>query len=226
MTSYFDRSLSERFQAGSERALAEVYRLHSRPMSALAYRLLGDHELAAEAVQLAFVRAWRAAHRFDPVRELRPWLYSITRKAAIDVWRRERPHLSAAPLMDDDIPAEEPAPDAVPCVRIALDRLPFEERDVLRLAYFDDLTQREIAERLNIPVGTVGTRTSRAKRRLATLLSAGPGFVPHPVPQGSGVGVRGEAGQGWRCKIRNIPGRQLAGEELNAAPSQLKGAAR
>lgn len=139
-------------------------------MAALAYRLLGDRELADEAVQLSFVRAWRAAHRFDPVRELRPWLYSITRRAAIDVWRGERPHLAAVPMTDDDFPAGEPAPEAVSRVRTALDRLPFEERDVLRLAYFEDLTHREIAERLDIPVGTVGTRASRAKRRMAALL--------------------------------------------------------
>lgn len=171
-----DRTLGERFRAGSEPALAEMYRLHAGPMSAMAYRLLGDHELAAEAVQLAFMRVWRAAHQFDPARELRPWLYSIIRTAAIDVWRRERPHLSAAPLTDD-VPAGAPAPDTVPCVRTALDRLPFEERDVLRLAYFDDLTHKEIAQHLGIPVGTVATRTSRAKRRLASLLS--PGCSPH-----------------------------------------------
>ncbi|MFC4534138.1 RNA polymerase sigma factor [Sphaerisporangium dianthi] len=174
MTAYYDRSLSERFRAGAEGALAEVYHLHARPMSALAYRLLGDRELAAEAVQLSFVRAWRAAHRFEPGRELRPWLYSITRKAAIDVWRGERRHLAAVPIADEDVPAGEGEPDAVLRVRTALDRLPFEERDVLYLAYFDDLTHRQIAERLDIPVGTVGTRASRAKRRLAALLGATP----------------------------------------------------
>ena len=72
------------------RQLPEVYERYSGPMFATALNLLGNREHAADAVQRAFVQAWRAAGRFDPGRELKPWLYAITRRAAVDIYRRER----------------------------------------------------------------------------------------------------------------------------------------
>ncbi|WP_214105344.1 RNA polymerase sigma factor [Acrocarpospora catenulata] len=166
-------SLGERFRNGSEDALAEMYRRYSTSLFSLALHLLDDRDMAAETVQLSFVRAWQAAKVFDVGRELLPWLYSITRRTAVDIWRREARHHGGLTL-GENLPMEEPSLDSAWQawqVRQALDRLPVDERDVVRLAYFEDLTQREIAARLKIPLGTVYSRTARAKRRLAVLLA-------------------------------------------------------
>ncbi len=77
------------FAAGDPDAVQAVYRAYGRLVYAVAYKLLGDQGLAEEATQQTFVQAWRAAGRYDPVREVGPWLATIARRAAIDVHRRE-----------------------------------------------------------------------------------------------------------------------------------------
>src|SRR6266540_2190802 len=73
-------SIGERFKAGDERALAEVFDEYAGPMLAVALHMLSDRRLAEEAVQQAFVQAWRAAATFEPERPLGPWLRSIVRR--------------------------------------------------------------------------------------------------------------------------------------------------
>jgi RNA polymerase sigma-70 factor (ECF subfamily) len=172
-------TLAQRLRAGEETALTEVYRTHRGPMFATALHLLGDHDLAAEAVQQAFVQAWRAAGRFDPSRELRPWLYAITRRAAVDVHRRHRRTARDVPIDDEVAELEQTATEDTSMdavwrawqVRDALERLAEGERLVLQLAYYDGMTQSEVAEALGIPLGTVKSRTSRAQSSLAGLLA-------------------------------------------------------
>ncbi|WP_369275885.1 RNA polymerase sigma factor [Streptomyces sp. R11] len=180
MSTTFDAStLEERFSSGDETALPEMYRKFSGPMFVTALSLLGDRELAAEAVQQAFVQAWRAADRFDPKRELQPWLYAITRRAAVDTYRRERRFSTQLPLDESwtgesHFATEGPSMDAawrMWQVRQALEELHPDERQVLQLAYFEGCTQSEIAVTLGIALGTVKSRTTRAQRRLAQLLA-------------------------------------------------------
>jgi RNA polymerase sigma-70 factor, ECF subfamily len=166
--------LGERFAHGDESALREVVRLYSGPMFTTALHILGDRDLAADAVQDAFVRAWRAASTFDAGRDLKPWLYTITRRAAVDVHRRRRgahdiglddlaaPPAVAGPALENTWEAWE--------VREALEQLPADEHEVMRLTYFDGATYPEIAETLGVPVGTVKSRAFRAHRRLRDLL--------------------------------------------------------
>lgn len=169
--------LASRFAARDERALGEAFDEYAGPMMAVAARLLSDRRLAEEAVQQAFVQAWRAAGRYDPARPLGPWLFAIVRRTAVDAWRRERRH--QARDIDDvgqgDLPAIAPpaiedASDAWE-VRRALDLLPPAEREVVRLAHLAQLTQPEIADRLGIPLGTVKSRTHSAYRKLRAALS-------------------------------------------------------
>jgi len=169
-------TLGERFRVGDGSALPEVYERYSGPMFATALNLLGNREHAADAVQRAFVQAWRAAGRFDPGRELKPWLYAITRRAAVDIYRRER-RTQEQLTFDDAVEVAIAEPPSIVTVwqagqvRAALARLRPLDRQVLRLAYYDGLTQTEIADRLGVPLGTVKSRTSRAQQRLATLLA-------------------------------------------------------
>jgi len=171
-------SLSERFAAGDERALAEVYDQYAGPMLSVAIHLLADRRLAEEAVQQAFVQAWRAAATFEPQRPLGPWLRSIVRRTAVDVWRRERRHEARG--LDDVAQGDLPSVDQpsiadtsdVWALRQAIDALPPASREVVRMAHLEQLTQSEIAARLGVPLGTVKSRTHTAYRQLATALSS------------------------------------------------------
>ena len=163
-----------RFQAGDRDAVRTVYREYSGLVYAVTLRALGSRDLAEEATQQTFVKAWRAAASFDPGRELGPWLATIARRTAIDLHRRET-RRRALPL--DEVPASDPAVVTLPvgvdraydvwAVREAIDALPAEEQEVVRLQHVEELTHTEIAERLGVPVGTVKSRSFRAHRHLA-----------------------------------------------------------
>jgi RNA polymerase sigma factor (sigma-70 family) len=168
-----DDLLSARFASGDPGAVRDLYRKLGRPVFSVAYRILGDRGLAEEAVQLTFLQAWQAADRFDPQRDIAPWLFTIARRVAIDVYRRERRH-QAEELGDRDIATLPPSMEQAWTaweVRRALDQLPAEERDVLRATHFDGMTHEEAARALGIPIGTVKSRSFRAYRRLAEFLA-------------------------------------------------------
>ncbi len=135
-------------------------------------KILKDRGHAEEASQQTFIKAWQAADRVDPSRDIGPWLYTIARRVAIDVYRRERRH-SAAELSDREIAVLPPSLDGAWeewQVRQAVESLPPDERDVLRHIYFLGYTQQETADRLDVPVGTVKSRSHRAHRKLAESL--------------------------------------------------------
>lgn len=170
-----DPDTLRRFAAGDESAFSAVYRRYARPMFTVALQVVGRPELAADAVQQAFVQAWRAAPSYAAESDIAPWLFTITRRAAIDTWRKERRHAVVDPpeeLADPatDGPSLERSWEAWQ-IRKALDELPAEERAVVRLAYVEGLTHSETADRLGIPIGTVKSRTYRAYRRLSELLA-------------------------------------------------------
>ncbi len=169
-----DDATVARFRAGDPDAVRAVYRAYGGLVFAVAHRVLGDRSLAEEASQQAFLQAWRAARSFDPTRDLGPWLATIARRAAIDVHRREsvRAHGSIEELADR-VPGALAVADGSErayelwAVRSAIDDLPREERDVVRLQHLTGLTHTQIADHLGIPVGTVKSRSNRAHRRLA-----------------------------------------------------------
>jgi RNA polymerase sigma factor (sigma-70 family) len=171
-----DRTVRTGFRDGDPEAVRAVYRAYGRIVYGVAYKVLGDKGLAEEATQQAFLKAWRAAGSFDLSRELGPWLAAIARRAAIDVYRREAVRV-ADPL--DSVAPGDPALATEPEmaalfdaweVRQAVEELPEEEREVVRLQHFEGLTHAEIANRLKVAVGTVKSRSFRAHKRLAALL--------------------------------------------------------
>ena len=161
-----------RFRAGDPDAVRAFYEEFQRAVFAVAFRALGDRGLAEEAVQATFLQAWQASSRYDPERDPAPWLYAIARRAAIDVYRRERRH---------DASGDQPEMAALPEtfeatweaweIRLSLDRLTDEERAVVRAIHFLGMSQREAAEFLSLPIGTIKSRSHRAHRRLAEMLS-------------------------------------------------------
>lgn len=164
----------ERFREGDAEALAAVYRRYARPVWGLAMGILGDRQLAEDAVTEAFLRAWRAAPSFDPTRPLGPWLFTLGRRAALDVRRRESRPTRGDHELEQDVAIEFPDISATWEaweVRRAVAELPPEEQLIVRLAHFDELTHAEIADALGIALGTVKSRSHRAHRRLASRLA-------------------------------------------------------
>lgn len=164
--------LVRRFIQGDERALAEIYGQWSSLVYSLAVRSLGDATDAEDVTQRVFVAAWQGRERFDPQRaSISAWLVGITRNAVADTHQartRERTITAqvAAITGDDTVPA--PESDLADRLLIAdemarLDPLP---RQVVHLAFFDDLTHLQIAERLGIPVGTVKSHIRRSLSKL------------------------------------------------------------
>jgi RNA polymerase sigma-70 factor, ECF subfamily len=163
------------FRRRDPSAVRAMYREYGNLVYAVAHRFLGRHDLAEDAVQQTFVRAWQSADRIEVDRDPAPWLATIAKHAAIDIYRREarRPTtaLTDATLFDR---AEAKPPsetlDAVWHVRRAIDALPTDEATVVRLQHIDGMTQNEISERLGVALGTVKSRSHRAHRKLAGLL--------------------------------------------------------
>jgi RNA polymerase sigma factor (sigma-70 family) len=167
-------------------ALDTLYRKYGKACYRLARRVVVDAGLAEDCVQEAFLGLWRDPERFDAKQgSLSSWLLSVTHHKAVDLVRREtaqqRRAVAATHAHAFDAPAGDPESEAWlavrrQSVRKALGELPEPQREVLALAYFGGYTQREIAEIVGAPLGTVKTRTLAAMRRLRETLGplAGP----------------------------------------------------
>jgi RNA polymerase sigma factor (sigma-70 family) len=167
------RKVRTRFRDGDPDAVRIVFRAYGRLVYTVAFRVLGNRGLAEEATQQVFVKAWRAAGNLDENRDMGPWLATIARRVAIDVYRREA-HRSADPI--ESVPPGDPAlvsrPESAGAVsdiwevRRAVTELPQDEQKIVRMQLFEG-----IAERLRLPVGTVKSRSFRAHKRLAAQLA-------------------------------------------------------
>ncbi len=127
-----------------------------------------------DVVQVVFVEVWRFRARFDPSRSLEAWVLTIARRRAIDHLRAQ--HRDTVPLEDASSMAGPDGRDIASQIdrsrdmQVALARLPDLQREAIEMAYYADLTQREIAERLDVPLGTIKARTARGLRRLGALI--------------------------------------------------------
>jgi RNA polymerase sigma-70 factor (ECF subfamily) len=193
-----DAELASRFASGDADSVRVLYQTYGRLVFSVAYRVLGDTGLAEDATQQTFVQAWRGASSYDPNRPLGAWITTIAKRVAIDFYRRERTHRHLVDVDTADDPALITLPPSldqledVAQVRRALDELPTADRDLIRMQHFDELSHAEIARELEIPLGTVKSRTFRAHRRLAGLLAhlrADPGdSSPSVRPEGGSDG--------------------------------------
>ena len=154
---------------GDERALSELYDRYGGLVYGAGVRYLGDRTLAEDLVQDVFLAVWRSAAGFDPSRAgFSTWIYHITRNRATDLMRRRQArvrtvasaHEAAEPGEDDGTEEILRGFDVVG----ALSGLSPAHREVLILAYFAGLSQREISRRTNTPLGTVKSRTTAALR--------------------------------------------------------------
>ena len=164
--------MRRRFRAGDPDAVRAFYEEFRRAVFVVAFRALGDRGLAEEAVQATFLKAWQSCSRYDPDRDPAPWLYAIARRAAIDLYRRERRHGAS-----EEHPEMAVLPETFETtweaweIRLCLDRLSAEEQAVVRAVHFLGMSHREVADFLTLPIGTVKSRSHRAHRRLAEMLA-------------------------------------------------------
>lgn len=169
-----ESELSAWFRTGDQAAVRAVYERWSGPVFTVAVNILKDRELAADAVQVTFLNAWRAAGSLDPERPIAPWLYTIARRASLDLFRSRR--RVPEPVPDDPERTADPATATFESawetwqIRSAIDSLPADEREIMRAQHYLDLTHSEISGHLGVPLGTVKSRSHRAHRRLASLL--------------------------------------------------------
>jgi RNA polymerase sigma-70 factor (ECF subfamily) len=165
-----DEELVHRVAQGDERALSELYNRYSRPVYATGIRFLGGAHLAEELVQDAFTSVWQGAASFDPSRaSFATWLSRVTRNRTADLARRRRVRPQSAEESPQRAlsggPESEASVDGWDVAR-ALSRLPEEHREILILAYFEGLSQREISRRTGVPLGTIKSRLTAALKRL------------------------------------------------------------
>src|SRR6187551_3993580 len=169
-----DGELITRSADGDRDAFEVLYRRYSRPVFGLALRRLGDRGHAEDAVQETFASIWRAARSYKPERGPgAPWLYAVARNAITDRGRaRAEPPAEVPDRASSEPGPPERAESSWTAWRVhrALEGLSSNERTVSELAYWSGLSQSEIAEFLNIPLGTVKTRTRAALHRLSGLL--------------------------------------------------------
>jgi RNA polymerase sigma-70 factor, ECF subfamily len=169
-----DGELIARVGEGDRSAFEVLYRRYARPVFALALRRLGDRGRAEDAVQETFTSVWRSAGSYRLERGPgAPWLYAVARNAIVDRRRsRTEPPTEVPETPSTEAEPAERAEESWTAWRVhrALAELPDNERTVLELAYWSELSQSEIAEFLDIPLGTVKTRTRTALARLADAL--------------------------------------------------------
>lgn len=191
-----DRALLARHVAGDRDAFGELVRRHTGRLWAVALRTTGDREEAADALQDALVSAYRAAASYRGDARVTTWLHRVVVNACLDRARR-RAVRPTVPLPDDEPPARGDALGARETaldVHAALATLPLDQRAAIVLVDLQGLPVEEAARVLQVPAGTVKSRCSRGRARLAVALghlapegnAAGPGRVP-PVDHDPGA---------------------------------------
>ncbi|MEV3857534.1 RNA polymerase sigma factor [Streptomyces sp. NPDC050095] len=185
-----------RVRDGDAVAFAELFDAYARAVYNHAFRLTGDWSAAEDVVSLTFLEAWRLRARTDPDgASLRPWLLGIATNVTRNTRRAARRHAAALARLAPPEPVCDIAGDVagrlddaayLRAVRVAVDRLRRPDREVLALCAWGGLDYAAAAEALGIPVGTVRSRLSRARARLAAELAAGHGQVKGDAPYAAG----------------------------------------
>ncbi len=175
MLSLSGAELIDRLQHRDPKALDELYRRYGRIVYSLILRVVRDTGIAEDLVQETFLRAWTRAWSLDPQKgSIGPWLLAVARHNALDYLRsgaaRERigPDLEEIenPAVYQEIEPELLRSENLGRIQAAIGKLSPQQREVLDLAYFEGLSQSEIAERMGQPLGTVKTWARSALKRL------------------------------------------------------------
>jgi RNA polymerase sigma-70 factor, ECF subfamily len=170
-----DLELTRRSQAGDTEAFGELVTKYSTKIFTMVYGIVGNENDAWDLAQEGFLKAWRSIHRFEARSSFYTWLYSITMNLTIDSLRRKGRRQEVE--LDDAMPSFLPGP-RVNCeraeireqVNAALAQLSPEHRAVVVLKEIEDMQYREIADVLNVSMGTVMSRLFYGRKRLQSIL--------------------------------------------------------
>ncbi len=171
-----DSGLAERLKRREPQAMGDLYDRYGRLAYSLILRIVRDQEMAEDLVQETFIRVWSRAQAFDSERgALGPWLLAVARNRAIDYLRSVDGRMARSsyelvemenPALFANLESQMMVSDLAGRVREAMSKLNSSQRSVIELAYFDGLSQTEIAERLGQPLGTVKTWVRTALKNL------------------------------------------------------------
>ena len=167
-----ETELVTRAQNGDRNAFSELVRTHAQGVLNVVYRMCGDMQVSEDAAQETFIQAWMRLQSYRPQTSLRNWLYRIAVNTAIDMLRKEKRILPGA-VEDLNLTDAGPGPETLVAnsertemVQDAVLALPDASRAVLVLREFEGLSYQEIAEALDIPIGTVMSRLNYARKLL------------------------------------------------------------
>ncbi len=187
MNDLSDEVLLKRVVAREEAALELLYERHAQIVYNLIMRIVRETSIADELLQEVFWQVWQQASKYRGTGAAAAWIYRIARNKSLDQLRRQsaRPQTvetkdeTTAEAMLVQIPAENAEVEPITeqnesrrSVREALQQIPDEQRNCLELAYFSGLSQREIAEQTNTPLGTIKTRMRSGMEKLERILSS------------------------------------------------------
>lgn len=172
VTTANEAELITRAKNGERNAFSELVCIHAQGVRNVIYRMCGDAQVAEDAAQEAFIRAWQNLPSYRPGTPLRNWLYRIAVNAATDMLRKEK-HILPHALEDLPLPDPQPGPEALfsqeeraTLIQKAVLSLPDACRAVLVLKEYEGFSYHEIANALDIPVGTVMSRLNYARNLL------------------------------------------------------------
>jgi RNA polymerase sigma-70 factor, ECF subfamily len=177
-----DRELVARVSMGDHTALSTLYDRHGGMVYSIALSILRDPGNAEDVAQDVFITLWTQPDRYNPdIGRFAPWFYRVARNRSIDVIRQRRREVMPADAAVFDLmlgPSDDSPSDTVversqaERVRAALVDLPEDQRALIELAYFGGLTQSQMSDHLDIPLGTIKTRVRTGLRRLRDLLES------------------------------------------------------
>lgn len=183
---YQDNELLENFIDGDHEAFAELLHRYEKPLYAFLFRFTRDHALSEDVFQNTFMQVYRVAATFDGSKSFKPWLFTIAANKARDALRKKKRQKTSSldatvsPNSDNPnsfaelMPSKIPSPDEISmnletrqAVKDMVEQLPEHLRTVLTMAYFGQLPQKDIAQVLDIPIGTVKSRLHHALKQFA-----------------------------------------------------------
>jgi RNA polymerase sigma-70 factor (ECF subfamily) len=167
-----DSTLLTQIQTGNEEALLTLHARYANLVYSVAHRIVNDAMAAEEVTQDTFMRLWHKSYSYDESKgTFATWLLAITRHLALDTYRKQR--RDPLPLFTDSDPeqwenllAADDHADLRRALTAAISELPEDQRGAIELAYFQGLTHSEIADQLQVPLGTIKTRIRLGMQKL------------------------------------------------------------
>jgi RNA polymerase sigma-70 factor (ECF subfamily) len=172
-----ERDLMRRMGSGDREAFSALYRRVERPLFGYLMKLVRERDLAEDVMSETMLEVWRQAGRFEGRSAVRTWIFSIAHHRAVSRFRKRKESTlddDYAATIADDAPMPDQRAQTVGMSRLLarlMEQLTFEHREIINLAYYQELSVQEIADALGLPPNTVKTRMFYARQRLKALLA-------------------------------------------------------